>query len=139
MMAPNDGSKGFPPANIGEVVNRGFEIDLGYNGLVNKFRYYIRGNLSFARNKVVECGESPVTYPWLSKVGRPIGQRFGLIADGFYNTEEEIDALPSGFTDRPKLETSNTATSTATARPTTTMSMYPSDAPRYPKSSMDSP
>lgn len=103
MMAPNDGSKGFPPANIGEVVNRGFEIDLGYNGLVNKFRYYIRGNLSFARNKVVECGESPVTYPWLSKVGRPIGQRFGLIADGFYNTEEEIDALPSGFTDRPKL------------------------------------
>lgn len=59
MMAPNDGSKGFPPANIGEVVNRGFEIDLGYNGLVNKFRYYIRGNLSFARNKVVECGEAP--------------------------------------------------------------------------------
>ena len=36
-------------------------------------------------------------------MGRPIGQRFGLIADGFYNSEEEIDALPSGFTDRPKL------------------------------------
>lgn len=103
MLAPNDGSKGFPPANIGEVVNRGFEVDLGYVNRINEFRYYLRGNFSFARNKVVKRGETPVTYPWHSTIGRPIGQRFGLICDGFYNTEEEIDALPSGFTERPKL------------------------------------
>ncbi len=102
MLDPSDSDKGFPPQNIGEVKNRGFEIELGYDDHVGKFNYYVRGNFSFARNKIVKLKESPVTYPWMSKIGTPIGQRFGLICDGFYNSYEEIAALPSGFSSNLK-------------------------------------
>lgn len=103
MLNANDGTKGFPPENIGEVLNQGFELELGWNHHIGGLKYYAKGTFSFARNEILKIGEAPVTYEWSSKVGRPVGQRYGLICDGFYNTQEEIDALPSGFTSNLKL------------------------------------
>jgi TonB-linked SusC/RagA family outer membrane protein len=97
MLSVNDGNKGFAPQNIGKVQNQGFEVDLGYGDKISDLKYYVRGNFTFARNEIKKIGETPVTYPWLSKIGKPVNQRFGLICDGFYNTQEEIEALPSGF------------------------------------------
>jgi TonB-linked SusC/RagA family outer membrane protein len=102
MLGPTDGNKGLAPQNIGRVVNRGFELDMVWNDNVGKLRYYVRGNLSFARNTVKANGQAPQTYPWLSAVGTYIGQRYGLICDGFYNSYDEIAALPSGFSSNLK-------------------------------------
>ena len=103
MRGASDSSKGISPENLGKVQNLGFEIEASYKGKFRKLNWYVNGNFSFARNKILEIGESPVTYSYLSQVGRPIGQRFGLICDGFYNTQAEIDALPSMFSSNLKL------------------------------------
>lgn len=103
MLGATDSSKGFPPQNLGEVRNHGFELDASYNSKIGELSYYVKGNVSFARNKILKMGEEPQTYPWTSNIGRKVNQRFGLIADGFYNTQEEIDALPSQFSSDLKL------------------------------------
>lgn len=103
MLGATDSTKGFPPQNLGEVRNSGFEFDASFNDKIGKVSYYVKGNVSFARNKVLKKGEEPQTYSWTSGIGRKVNQRFGMIVDGFYNTQEEIDALPSSFSSNLKL------------------------------------
>ena len=103
MLGATDSIKGFPPQNLGEVRNSGFELDASFNDRIGKLSYYVKGNVSFARNKILQKGEEPQTYPWTSAIGRKVNQRFGMIVDGFYNTQEEIDALPSRFSSNLKL------------------------------------
>jgi len=80
-----------PPANIGKVENRGYEIELGFKDKINEFNYWIKGNYSFARNKVIYKDEATRAYEYLQQTGRPIDQYFGLTFEGFYNTQAEID------------------------------------------------
>lgn len=79
------------PANIGIVENKGFELSLGYNGNAGDFNYFVNGNFSFARNKIIEMSEAPQPYPGLAKTGNSVGQIKGLICEGFYNTKEELE------------------------------------------------
>lgn len=46
-----------PLGNIGEVVNKGFEVSLNYNGGSEDFTYNIWGMYSYNENKVSEYGE----------------------------------------------------------------------------------
>lgn len=103
MLGADDSNKGTPPQNLGEVVNRGFDTDMSYHFKVDKVRLYVEANASVARNKIEKYGENALVYPWMTKIGQPIGQRYGLICDGFYNTQEEIDALPSSYSNNLKL------------------------------------
>jgi len=48
--------------NIGSVENGGYEIELGWNDKIGKSSYWVRGNYSFARNKILFMDES-VQYP----------------------------------------------------------------------------
>ncbi|UZR98416.1 SusC/RagA family TonB-linked outer membrane protein [Chondrinema litorale] len=87
-----------PPDNIGEVENKGFEIELNYNNSIGKVDYWIKANYSFARNKILYQDEPERAYPYLQRTGQSVGQYFGLVSDGFYNTQAELDAaLASGF------------------------------------------
>lgn len=79
------------PFNIGSTYNSGYEFELGYNGRSNDFTYSVNANYSFVRNKIVYMDETPQPFPNLERTGKRIGQQFGLIADGFYNTQQEID------------------------------------------------
>lgn len=84
-----------PWANLGEVNNKGFD------GLVelrkttsNGLYYMVRGNFTYARNKVIE-DDSPITkYEYQNTRGKRIGQPFGLVALGFFESQEEIDNSP---------------------------------------------
>ena len=46
-----------PPANLAEVRNSGFEINLNYNGNVGDFHYSVGGNFTTVRNRVLETYE----------------------------------------------------------------------------------
>ena len=72
MLGATDSSKGFPPQNLGEVRNSGFELDASFNDRIGKLSYYVKGNVSFARNKILQKGEEPQTYPWTSAIGRKV-------------------------------------------------------------------
>jgi TonB-linked SusC/RagA family outer membrane protein len=83
-----------PPANVGETINRGFEVAVGWNDHIGDFRYNIEGDVSYARNKVLYRAEAIKPYWWNNATGFSIGQRFGLISDGFYNTTEDLANRP---------------------------------------------
>lgn len=85
-----------PAYNMGEMENSGFELDVNYRSNFRDFNYWGRFNYSFARNKILFQDEVPEKYAYQMRTGRRVGQFFGLLFDGFYNSWEEINAL-----DRP--------------------------------------
>ena len=86
-----------PPANMGEIENKGFEVDVTHNNQVGNVHYFVRVNGSFARNKILFMDEVSWPYDYLKHTGHPIGQLFGLTATGFFQDQEEIDKSPQQF------------------------------------------
>lgn len=65
-----------PSVNVGETLNRGFEVQLKWNEtLKNDFRYWANFNISFSRNKIVYKNEVDQNEPWMYETGRRIGSR----------------------------------------------------------------
>ena len=62
-----------PVVNIGKVDNKGFELVLKWNHSIGDFKYWINGNLSYAKNKIVYKDEIPHKYPWLYETGQSVG------------------------------------------------------------------
>jgi len=83
-----------PPANVGKTNNKGYDVVLGWKERRGNFGYNIEGYMSYASNKVIYRAEAPNPYPWMNETGHKIGQRFGLVSDGLYNTLEELNSRP---------------------------------------------
>lgn len=81
------------PYNVGQAENHGFELELGYNDAIKGLglNYWINGNYSFAKNKVIYMDEVAQPYANLVRTGQRIDQPFGLICEGIYNYQSEID------------------------------------------------
>ena len=85
-------------ANAGKVENKGIELDGTWHERLNKnFDYFVGGMFSFARNKILERPETPRAYPYLQQVGYRVGQARGFIAEGLFQSEEEILRSPAQF------------------------------------------
>ena len=85
-----------PMMNIGSTENKGWDAELTWRDKIGQnFSYFFRGIVSHAKNKILEMGEAPSPYTLSMSTGRPIGTIFGYVADGFYNTQEEIDNGPA--------------------------------------------
>lgn len=82
-----------PYGNIGKVENKGIEVALNYANTWGDWSLSVMGNYSFNRNKVLE-DDSTAAYPWQSTIGNKVGQRFGLVALGLFESKEEIAASP---------------------------------------------
>ena len=82
-----------PAYNLGEMENKGWELDVNYRNRINKFNYWVRFNYSFARNKILYRDEVNKRYKYQLETGRRKDQFFGLLTDGFYNSWEEINSL----------------------------------------------
>lgn len=84
--------------NIGATENKGYEIEAGWTDRIGKLRYWINGNYSFARNKIIEMDEAKdLANPQLWQTGRRVGEVFGYVFEGFFNSQEEIDQWPTQF------------------------------------------
>lgn len=81
-----------PYENLGKTSNKGVELSLNYNSTLNKpFTYYIAGNISYAKSKILSQEEVIRSQPYLYRTGKGVSQPFGLTAIGFYQSQEEID------------------------------------------------
>lgn len=81
--------------NSGSMANRGIEIVLKHNLVVTKdFSYNMRGTFSFARNKYLSKKISDDHPNYNGILGNPMGARYGLIALGLFQTQEQIDNAP---------------------------------------------
>lgn len=83
-----------PPSNVGITTNKGYEIVATWSDKVGKVGYSIGGNISYAKNKIIYRAEATKAYPWMAQTGYSIGQYKGLLTDGFFNTQAELDNRP---------------------------------------------
>ena len=78
-----------PNLNQGKTSNQGVDLSLRYNSEGKKeLRYFIEGNFSYFKNKVVFNAEALQLNSQLYSSGIRIGQPLGLKAIGFYTPEE---------------------------------------------------
>ncbi len=75
--------------NLGKTSNKGYEIELHWNDAIGKdFNYNIGFTFSHARNKITAKDEPALMTAYRKAEGRPIGQYFGLVADGFVTSAD---------------------------------------------------
>ena len=78
----------------GRVANYGFELGLRYAKTFNNGLNLNAGAMvSLVKSEILEWIETPA-YPNLSVVGGPADAERGLIAEGFFQSQEEIDNSP---------------------------------------------
>lgn len=74
-----------PVVNMGKVDNKGYEISVRWEDRARDFNYYVGTNWSYAKNKVIFKDEIPQPYEYMCETGRPVGQQFGYVTDGFFS------------------------------------------------------
>lgn len=98
----SDGIMGYPDIvgkdaalqNLGEVSNRGVDIELSWNDKIGKdFRYYIRPNLTFSRNRLEYKAEVASKNSWRKETGKRLYENFVYVFDHFVADQEEADRL----------------------------------------------
>ena len=94
------GSSGFinaPWANFGQVDNRGVDVSLDFNRRFSPdFFMSVRGTFTYAQNKIIEQDEpQAIIGTHRSSTGQPVGQLFGLIAEGLF-TDNDFANIAEG-------------------------------------------
>ncbi len=80
--------------NAGEVINRGVDVELGWSDRVGRdFSYYIKFNMGFARNKIINMMEIERDVPWMQETGKRVGEHFVYVVDHFVADQAEADLL----------------------------------------------
>lgn len=90
------GLQATPASNVGEASARGIDVSLDYNHSFNK-NWWITGRLNFtyatSRFEVYEDVDNTLT-PWLERVGQPISQRWGYVAERLFIDEFDVANSP---------------------------------------------
>lgn len=90
-----------PRENIGEVVNRGFEVQLGYHSNFGQFNFGITANGALAKNKIKFWDESPGVPEYQRSTGKPMNAGLYYIALGVFKDQEAVDSYPHWPNARP--------------------------------------
>lgn len=87
--------------NGGEVTNRGYEATLEVFGHAGDFEYSVQGGIWYNHNIINKRPDANLydlnTQKYLSWIGKAVGQKWGLLCDGFYTAEDldNMTAIPS--------------------------------------------
>lgn len=94
---------GYPLENLGINRYSGLEVSATWQGNVRSFNYFITGNMSLEKSKVLFSDEIVQKYAWNARTGQPVGVTFGYVAEGFIQTQAEAlsSAHPAGYTLQP--------------------------------------
>ncbi|MDR2496572.1 MAG: TonB-dependent receptor [Tannerellaceae bacterium] len=90
------GNASKPQINIGDLINRGVDISLGWRDRKGDFRYSINANLSTYRNEVLKLGSSDLFVSTrlnnvsITTVGQPVGMFYGYNVIGIYKSTEDV-------------------------------------------------
>jgi TonB-linked SusC/RagA family outer membrane protein len=100
------GTADIPDRNIGQLDNKGWEIELNYQGGNKDFTYNVGGNISFIKNKVTRLYD-PNTFIGSTVYGRagdeisrtyagqPIASFYGWKTAGIYQSQDQINKDPN--------------------------------------------
>lgn len=84
-------------SNIGDIGNKGFEVEVNSQNLTGKFTWNTSFNISMNRNKVLDMGvdkeklfEDQYGMSWLLRVGEPMFSYYGYKAIGVITSNEVL-------------------------------------------------
>lgn len=86
-----------PDENLGVVDSWGWEFTARHKNTLGDFFYNVDANLTIARNEIVFIDEAEDANPATSQEGNEIGAVFGLLSDGLFQSQAEIDTAPAQF------------------------------------------
>lgn len=92
---PSMGGYFFSIGNVNKIDYRGFDFTITHNNTIGKFRYGIKwvGTLAY-RRWLYNAGDSENTPDYMKLTGKEVGAQLGFIAEGLFQTQEEIDNSP---------------------------------------------
>ena len=84
--------------NAASVVNKGFELQVGYKNNIGSLKYSVNTNYTHVTNSVTSLG---LGQPYLSGIsrtakGESIGYLFGHVAEGVFMSKAQLDAANEG-------------------------------------------
>ncbi|GAA4750117.1 SusC/RagA family TonB-linked outer membrane protein [Flavisolibacter ginsenosidimutans] len=93
----------YPDENIGQNRYTGYEVKLGWQQTVKELQYFVALNGSSVGSKVLFADEVAKPYDWMKQTGQPVGQAFGYVANGLFQSQAEISssATTVGYKPQP--------------------------------------
>ncbi|WP_255301932.1 TonB-dependent receptor [Butyricimonas sp. Marseille-P3923] len=84
-----------PEANIGKARSRGIDLEANVRHLFNPdFWFILSGTFTYSKATYLKLDEAFDKPVWQMKKGHDISQQIGYIAEGLFQSQEEIDAAP---------------------------------------------
>ncbi len=103
------GQASAPSVNVGEMLNRGFDITIGYGGsaLGNELKYNIDLNVSHYKNEIVALTGKATEillgsgyreqFYTRSEIGTSFPEFYGYVVEGIFQNQAEVDGWPKAF------------------------------------------
>ncbi|OUO03171.1 SusC/RagA family TonB-linked outer membrane protein [Bacteroides clarus] len=82
-----------PKENYAKIDARGFEFEIGYNGQVKDFTYWLKGNFGYAKSWWVEKDEASNLAAYKSEIGQSLDRVWGYDCLGILRSQEEVDRV----------------------------------------------
>lgn len=79
---------------VGEMNNKGYEVQLVWNDRIDELSYNIGLNYGFTKNKILNQMEIDREYPWMYRTGNPYGSTFGYVFDRYFTEDDDLSTLP---------------------------------------------
>jgi TonB-linked SusC/RagA family outer membrane protein len=87
-----------PWVNVGKMQNQGFDASMQFNRRVGSVDLSAMGNFTYTQNRVLDNDQPDWNYLHRNRIGKPWGQRFGMIAIGLFECYDQIANSPQqGF------------------------------------------
>ena len=87
-----------PRENIAQVKSRGFEAEVAYSQQIAANTFFRAGaNLTLAEDEIKFFAEPDGVLPHQQNTGRPMETNLYYVADGIWNTQQEIDNAPASW------------------------------------------
>ena len=80
--------------NIGKMQNQGVDMGLQYEKKIGDLYLSARANYTFNRNKRLYDDQAPLDWAYQNYAGFAQGQQRGLIAEGLFESQDDIDNWP---------------------------------------------
>jgi len=87
---PQTAGMTLPAENLGEIENKGFDFNVGYNTRFGDLAFQISANGGYAKNKIIFWDEAPGAPVWQQTTGSAINSNLYYIYDGVFRDEQDI-------------------------------------------------
>ncbi|NPA35869.1 MAG: TonB-dependent receptor [Chlorobi bacterium] len=93
--------------NAGALTNKGFEFEASYNNTIGNFTYNLHANITTYNNEVTDIGENEYLSGTAAEVrnrtyvGGSLGDFYGYVCEGIFQTQAEVDAANALNPDAP--------------------------------------